>query len=235
MEVVGHIYTPPPPRPPAQGVAWGFSLRTRPHVLACDTSHGCYVLHRCMGHLSPDPRDHSLIGVLLLSVCLPIDWMRNPSSDITIPAKAMQAPLPPTRALHHLMLPRHAHKCTHMLPFTTEARQITLGVIAVCSAALHCIYARFTWITMWPVWKNNCKVIRIHGLTHVPLYGYASICFTGWSAAGAVTYCLCCWSWFVVSNCVKPLHLVSGLTPTDTDVSFSCCPVWLQFDPWRHY
>lgn len=73
--------------------------------------------------------------------------------------------------------------------------------------------------------------------TYMAWYEYSSVCFTGWCPSGAVTYCLCCCSWFVVSSSVKLLHLVSGLTLTDTilmSASFYW-PVWLQFDPQRLY
>lgn len=67
-------------------------------------------------------------------------------------------------------------------------------------------------------------------LTYIPCYGYSSICFSGWFPSGAVAYCLCCFSGFVISNSAKLLHLVSGLTLIDTTL-VSASFYWPAFAP----
>lgn len=71
---------------------------------------GSRVLHCCMDHLSPDPRDHSL---LFLLSCLLNDWLQSPCSDITTCVSQHKPVAYLHTSLDATQTQMSVHKCSH--------------------------------------------------------------------------------------------------------------------------
>lgn len=95
---------------------------------------GSDVLHCCTGHLSPDPRDHSLLFLLLLSS----EW---------VTAEPLPRTLGPTltsfSCTPRLMQPKHM--LVHMLLFTPTAYQITFKVPCYTHFEIFFFHPRLHW------------------------------------------------------------------------------------------
>lgn len=186
-----------------------------------------------MGHLSPDPRDHSL---LLLPVCRMTDCTAPPQTTACI----SQHKPTPTCTLDATQT--NTHKGTHMLSFTPEAHQITSALQPSLRGSCSFLFCCFMLYLCRADLNNNevymenksCKCLCLVSL-HICHGIVIQACVYSIFPSCAVACCLCCWSCFVVSNRVKLLHLVSGLTLIDAilmSASFYY-PAWLQFDPQR--
>lgn len=124
-----------------------------------------------MGHLSPDPRDHSL-----LSVC----WM----TDCTAPPHYLQQP---TQASPHL----------HTSLDALQTQLYTYDPVHAWGSSDNLLFCRFILysetagrITMWHVWKNHHKVYMWGSKILYIKPSCVNICFRGWLPSGAVMVCV---------------------------------------------